>query len=1366
MSIVSVSNRWLNRLYKILAIIVVSLAVLISAFRLFLPYVENYRIDFQHYINTSYQTNIVIGGLGMSWQRSGPTLIADRVTLVDTNGAYIYVKHLEVEVDFWASITSQRLISNNLLLDGATVALEQNVLQSPEIQTAAPESDTLELLKQISVIFLNRINRFSLVNSEISIENNTQDHHFSVNNLNWLNDNNRHQAQGSIIVDELSSNNLSLKIDMKGHSIDELNGVLYLEANHIDITPWLDSVLSVDNDKTKADIGFSAWLKIVQGGVERLQVSLHENIISWEKSTNHQAQDVPDENLKHSQVTPLNENTAEENGIIDTNHLRLSEGQLLLVKGKELDSFTLYSTPLTLKFNDSIVEEFTVQLDKTSEDYSVYLSSFDMALISKISPLLISDQNSREFFSGLDVKGIANDLFFKKSADDIKAVAHFSNVSSEYSQGVPGVDNLSGSLSFTEQFLHLDLDAKQGHLDFKGHFVTPIPYSSLQGTAALTLLEKSWQLDIKDIELTSEDLSLNANLSINAPEKGEKSMSLLANIINGDVSKAGHYYPLAIMSEKLVGYLNSALIKGDMVQAQVLINGDLDKFPFVDNSGTFIVDGEIENTTFQFSEDWPVINNLSANLNFHNNSMLITGRSGSLNDLPVGGVQVAIEDLLKEQVLTVDTFILPSSATKVADLMNQSPFEHTIGSTLEQVVIQGDINGEFHLKLPLNSVENALAIGSINFVDNEVSLKTPTMNFQNVSGALYFENDKIESEELTVNWQGLPITLDINGSKKSKRYDTNIKLQADWKNDLWLAHIPTKLKKYFEGQLAFNGNLALHQHDITGLSYQLNIDSNLDDVKINFPLPFKKTRQTKEPISIEVKGEGGQSIFTAKYAEQLRFYGVLDHKTSHFSRAHVILGNEKMLLPIDGFHITSNLAKANIHEWQPFITDIIDTTSIDEQAINKSLPLFSKPERIRGMVNELEFLGQKLHNVSFNILDKKNWLLLQLNAKEASGQLKFYPDWLSQGVDVNADFIHLISQEKNITVDKENNVEAEDEEKNVDLSLENQSIFASIPKMNFSCERCQIDNLNLGKVDFSVERTGDNSIKIKHFEAQREQARLKLSGEWRKKEKDSLTTIAGSLSLKNIEFELEQLGYASIVRDSGGFLEFDLNWLGGPHNFDFKDLNGNLKAKLDDGYLAEVSDKARIFSVLSLQSIVRKLTFDFRDIFSDGMFYKNIKGDYLVNQGVLYTENTRMNGSAGDLYITGNTNFIDNMLDYKMSYKPNLTSSLPVLAWIATLNPVVFLAGVAIDQVITSKVVSEFNFELTGNVNNPNFKEVNRKSRDVSVGRSKPPEFVDGSNKTNDLRQEELKKKSFKEFESSTSSEYDPIISKYESTEK
>ncbi len=288
-----------------------------------------------------------------------------------------------------------------------------------------------------------------------------------------------------------------------------------------------------------------------------------------------------------------------------------------------------------------------------------------------------------------------------------------------------------------------------------------------------------------------------------------------------------------------------------------------------------------------------------------------------------------------------------------------------------------------------------------------------------------------------------------------------------------------------------------------------------------------------------------------------------------------------------------------------------------------------------------------------------------------------------------------------------------------------------MPKINLHCDRCQIDELNLGEVNLSISRSGQDIIEIEHFNGKREQAQFSLSGQWQKNDQISITSITGELALKDIEYELEQLGYGSIIRDSGGKLNVDLNWQGGPHDFSFIHLNGELNASIDDGYLADVSDKARIFSVLSLQSIVRKLTLDFRDIFSDGMFYKDIKGDYHIEDGVLYTDNTRMDGTAGNLYIKGNTSFVTNALDYKMSYKPNLTASLPVLAWIATLNPVVFLAGVAIDQVITSQVVSEFNFELTGSLSEPNFKEVNRKSRDVSVGRSTPPKFIDFTEKSN-----------------------------------
>ncbi|MDO6486407.1 YhdP family protein [Colwellia sp. 6_MG-2023] len=1325
MSIASVSNRWLNRLYKILAIMLVLLAVLISAFRLFLPYVENYKQDFQNYINTKNKTNIVIGGLGMSWQLSGPTLIANNVTLVETNGAYVYVDHLEVEIDFWATLTRRNLISNNLILDGAVVTLQKNIWRTQAKDVGGAQQ--LDGFERITDIFLNQINRFSLKNSNIAIENESLTQQFRVNNLDWLNLDDRHQAQGNIIVDELSSNNLSLKIDIHGHSIDELEGIIYVDANHLDITPWLDNILTIDNDKIKTDISFSAWLQVHNGGVERLQLSLNDNFISWQ------------------------ENTQNDDEIEQKSHLlKLSAGQLLLVEGKEPESFKLYSTPMLLQLDTDAVEEYTVQMTKTAQEYYIYLSYLDLSLISHLSPLFIESPSKQALMSNLNISGQARDAFLKKTALDIQAVANFSDVSTHYSQGIPGVDNVSGSLSYNQQHLTVELAADQGALDFNKHLVAPVPYDSLKAIVDLSIMDTGWRLKVNDVELSSSELVLAADLTIDSPVNSAMTMALLANITDGDASKTGHYYPLTAMSDNLVTYLNSALIDGKIHQAQVLINGELGKFPFIDNSGTFIVDAELEEAKFKFNERWPTIADLSANLNFTNNSMLITGRSGSLAGLNVAGVQVAIDDLTHDQVLTVDTLIEDSAATSIANLMTQSSLKNSVGSVLQQLNIGGKVNGEFHLALPIGAPDGVVASGIVNFANNTVSLQAPRMDFKKVNGQLTFENDLITTSNLSLTWLGLPLEIAVNGIDKADYYDTNIALKADWHHDAWLQHISPHLQKYFDGQLQLQGDLSLYQHHGGGFSYQLNIDSNLEPLEIKIPEPYNKLAKIKTPLQIEVKGQLEESVFNATYGDKLSFFGVLDHRTNHFSRAHIVLGNEKMLLPMNGFHITSDLEDVVASEWQPFITDIINSTSQVKKTLNadgtieSTTGLFSNPERIRGTIDNLAVLGQNLHNVSFNLLDKTHWWLLELNAKETRSQIKIYPNWLEQGLDVNADFLHLTSK----TVSSLSEEVTQEDDNSVVTELTSEKVFANIPEMNFVCERCLIGDLNLGSVKFDLLRADNKVIKIENFQAKREQAEFNLSGEWQKIGDISKTTVSGSLSLKNIEYELEQLGYASIIRDSGGKLDFNLNWQGGPQHFELSQLNGDLKADIDDGYLADVSDKARIFSVLSLQSIVRKLTLDFRDIFSDGMFYKDIEGDYHIKEGVLYTDNTRMNGSAGNLYIKGNTSFVNNTLDYKMSYKPNLTSSLPVLAWIATLNPVVFLAGVAIDQVITSQVVSEFNFELTGDVSDPNFKEVNRKSRDVSVGRSTPPEFVDNVDKIIVSPEDKINTKSFKEHQS------------------
>jgi len=102
-----------------------------------------------------------------------------------------------------------------------------------------------------------------------------------------------------------------------------------------------------------------------------------------------------------------------------------------------------------------------------------------------------------------------------------------------------------------------------------------------------------------------------------------------------------------------------------------------------------------------------------------------------------------------------------------------------------------------------------------------------------------------------------------------------------------------------------------------------------------------------------------------------------------------------------------------------------------------------------------------------------------------------------------------------------------------------------------------------------------------------------------------------------------------------------------------------------------------------------------------------------------------MKGAAGDMSIKGNTDLNAQVLDYKISYKPNITSSLPAIAWIATLNPLVVIGAFALDGVITSNVVSEIKFEVTGPIEDPIQKQVDRKTQNIRVGRSTPPEIVD-----------------------------------------
>ncbi|MCH2058011.1 MAG: TIGR02099 family protein [Thalassotalea sp.] len=1303
MNITAWSNKWLNRVYKSIAILLVLFAVIISGFRLLLPYAYHYKTDLQNYVNNNYQTNIEIGSLSMDWQKFGPVLVANNVSLLSTDAVAVFIDNVDIKVNFWLSLRHRTFITQGFTLDGAKIFVDQTLLA----QNAGANSNQA-IYRRISDLFLLQVNKFSLADSQLIVRSAHGDKEISIDHLNWLNQGNRHRASGSIIDVNVTENSVNLQLDMQGGAIDNMTGQVYVNATQVSIHPWLDDWLLLDDKDTYSTVNADVWLNVDQGDLVDMQVELSDSVMGWQQ-----------------------------NG--DSQEFKLTKGSFY---GRFGDIVTQWhSSGLSFVVNDHTWQPVFVNGTVMGSTLDTYISQIDLGDIAKLAPLLTKEPESLAKLHQLNPEGQLADIHLWKTPTMFAATAELEDYQQTSVGSVPGLKNINAELMLKGNQLFAKVASKEAALDFGGLFNDPLAYDALSADVNVTWQDSDLTVDVDNTTFSSADLDLSAQASVVIPNDAPPSMALFADLVQRDVKLANQYYPNQYMGGDLVDYLNRSLKSGRIAQGRVLFNGQFKDFPFNNNEGIFVVDAELVDAEFEFEKAWPSISQMAANLSFINNSMAITARGGYLGQLAVGGTTAVIDDLKQEQLLVINAAFNKESPRRIHQLLNQSPLQNSVGATLDQLTIIGDVTGKMQIDVPLKHANDTVAYGEIAFVDNQLELATPDMSFTKINGQLNFENEVITTNDIALTWRGMPLSLKVSGNDKDDYYLTNIDIDAKWQQGQWQQQLPESLKDYASGDVNWQGNIALNMHKGGGFSYQAKVESDLVGTRFSLPKPYEKAAEESENVLAEVSGQLDKSTITAQIGDQLSFYGVLDHKSTQFQRSHLVLGNEAMLLPMDGFHITTKLRQADILDWEPLIQDILASLSQDSQ--QSDVALFPSPERIRGNIDTVDLFGHSLSNVSFNLLDQTDWWLLRLTAKEARSEIKFFPNWLEQGISIDADFIHFAS---NMSEAGDGGANADSDAKNKsEASAEAQSqvqteplpqlldyqqsleIFSSVPKVELVCDSCKVGSIDLGEVSFTITHD-DQRLLLNNFVAKRGKTRANLSGEWLLTPEKSQTSIEGELRVSSLEREFENLGYASIIKDSGMKGEYQINWNGAPQEFALPRLNGDFKLDIDDGYLADVSDKGvRIFSVLSLQSLVRKLTLDFRDIFADGMFYSSIRSRGQIKDGVLYTDKTEMKGTAGDLVVKGNTKLSEGLLDYRMSYKPNLTSSLPVLAWIATLNPVTFLAGLAIDEVITSSVVSELNFELTGSINDPNFKEVNRKSRDVSVGSSKPPQFVENT---------------------------------------
>ncbi len=86
----------------------------------------------------------------------------------------------------------------------------------------------------------------------------------------------------------------------------------------------------------------------------------------------------------------------------------------------------------------------------------------------------------------------------------------------------------------------------------------------------------------------------------------------------------------------------------------------------------------------------------------------------------------------------------------------------------------------------------------------------------------------------------------------------------------------------------------------------------------------------------------------------------------------------------------------------------------------------------------------------------------------------------------------------------------------------------------------------------------------------------------------------------------------------------------------------------------------KLLGVLSLQSLPRRLNFDFRDIFNEGYAFDSIGATLRIARGVVYSDDFKMRGPSAKVNMSGLADLNQESVQLRVKVIPKLSESVAV----------------------------------------------------------------------------------------------------------
>ncbi len=1003
--------------------------------------------------------------------------------------------------------------------------------------------------------------------------------------------------------------------------------------------------------------------------------------------------------------------------------------------------FTVGSTALALRTREGVIlppADFSLSMQNQSDPIAakgeITASGIDLKVVAALLQYFPVGRDFRAMVARFNPRGVVKQSRFgwngyldNPTSFRVKGAMTDFAISADGSQ--PGIAGFSGTVEGDDKGGRFTIAAKAMQLDLPEKLRLPLKFDTFESNGAWQVTPAAIEIDLGRVAFANADVEgefagrysrFRADGPRAKEEKGPGTLEIKGRLTRAKAVSIANYLPNAAAPTR--GYLDFAVRDGDIVGADFSLKGEIFEFPFHNaKGGSFRIAAKVKDLNFRYLEDWPTAENINGELIFENTAFTAKIDAARFFNARVKTTTITVDDFAARPYLLGIKGQSEARGEDMARFIAASPLIDGVGAFTKQVALEGPGFLDLNMQIPLRPPEGTRGVTKIS---GRYSLQRGQAKLafgpviSGLSGSVAFTEASVKSSGLVGTAYGNPISVFIANAKDGVVTDFVARADVAALTDV----LPFAMPQQVTGTADFAGRIRSHESGI-----DIYIESPLLGVTSTLPAPLSKRRDeprrlrlnfantgsANETIRLTMAGNvaaAGLSNDTPESRIDARFQRKFDVKRNLFGFAG---GIANVGLPLgegavpEGLWFGGTMPMLDFDRWKSAFDSFYPPAAAADAVVAKDIDIAGFDFNLGGLIA----YGRPFDTMVLKGRHGGEDWRLTVDSAEVVGDITWRAGAFNDRGAVRARLQKLVLADE-VPQPKGATREA------VDADADSR-----LPALDIVAEKFTLKDRFLGKLELRATPMSD-AWRIDQLAITTGHASLAMDGLWQRAtgpegKAKSQTSMNVHVESSNLNALFSQFGYGDQLKRGTGKLDGKLSWPGHVYQFQTAALSGQFKVDARNGQFAQIKVGAgKLLALISLQSIPRRFSFDFRDVFSEGFAFERIEGNIKINNGVMSTDDFAIVGTAANVAMSGDISLPAEHANLKLIVVPSLGEGVGIGIGVV-LGPAVGLGALVLQKILQGAL--SYEYTVTGPWDDLTTEQIKNAPPPTKVGRTAAP---------------------------------------------